>query len=193
MITDCEELLVSGTTTVNGEVVEWKDASGMQGHLEGPKSAHSWVWGHCNLFTDEQGRPSDFAFEGLSAKAFLGPLTSPKLSCFYFHYRNQDYYFNTLKDAFFIKSKNTLNEWMFQVDREDLSFRGRAHAEHKDFAGLTFEDTDGSLLYCAHSQLSDLHIFVYRRGKLEASFQAKGAAAFEVVSRNKNPYVPLLV
>lgn len=193
VVTDCEELLFTGTTQVNGEVIHWKEAPGMQGHLYGPKSSHSWVWGHCNTFLNEQGKPAQFVFEGLSARNQIGPFVTPRLSSFYFFYQNQGYYFNTLRDAIFLKSTNTLNEWTFQADRGDLSFRGTARAEHKDFAGLTYEDTNGSLLYCSNSKLSDMKILIYKRGKLETSFTAQGTAAFEVVSREKNPYVPLLI
>jgi hypothetical protein len=92
-----------------------------------------------------------------------------------------------------IRSKNTLTDWSFQADRGDLSFRGQAKAEHKDFAGLTFEDVDGSLFYSAASMLSNLRVHVYRKGKLESAFYANRTAAFEIISRRKNPYVPLLI
>jgi hypothetical protein len=120
-------------------------------------------------------------------------MITPHLSSFLFRYQGANYCFNQLRDTFHIKSKNTLNEWDFQADRDDLSFRGHANAEHKDFVGLTYEDTNGSLLYCANSKLSNLRILVYRRGKLESTFTAQGTAAFEIVSRDKNPYVPLLL
>lgn len=189
----CEDLLISGTTQVNGETTHWKQAPGMSGHFRGPKSGHSWVWGQCNSFQDEQGRIVPFIFEGITVKTKLGPLPAPKVSSFYFHYQNQDYYFNTLRDAFYLKSNHSLNHWTFQADRKDLSFRGQVQAEHKDFAGLTLEDTNGSYLYCANSELSDMKILVYRGGKLESTFTATSSAGFEIVDRHKNPYVPLLL
>jgi hypothetical protein len=189
-----EDLRFTGTSTVDNDTTEWKDAAGMQAHLSGPKNGHSWVWGHCNLFVDGQGKPVPFLFEGLSAKARLaGSLSTPRLSTFYFHYEGQPYEFNTLWDAVRVKSRSSLTDWHFQADRGDLSFRGEATAELKDFAGLTYEDTNGSLLYCANSKLSNMQIHVYRRGKLESTFYAHGTAAFEVVTREKNPYVPILV
>ncbi len=189
----CEELIFSGVTEINGETIYWKDAPGMLGHFYGPKSGHSWTWGQCNSFTDEAGKPVSFVFEGLSARAQIGPITSPKISSFYFFYQNQNYSFNSLKDIIHLKSKNTLNEWEFQADRGDILFRGYIKSEYKDFAGLTYEDTNGSLLYCANSKLSSMKVLVYKRGKLEASFTADGTAAFEVVTRSKNPYVPIMV
>jgi hypothetical protein len=189
-----EDLRFTGHSEVDGERVEWKDAAGMQAHLSGPKNGHSWVWGHCNLFVDGQGKPVPFLFEGLSAKARLaGSLSTPRLSTFYFHYEGKAYEFNSLWDAMRVKSRSSLTDWRFQADRGDLSFRGTAQAELKDFAGVTYEDTNGSLLYCSNSKLSNLEVHVYRRDKLESTFYSHGTAAFEVVTREKNPYVPILI
>jgi hypothetical protein len=194
VVTVGEDLRFTGTVRVDGgESFEFQAAPGMQGHLSGPRNGHSWVWGHCNTFRTDSGAPADFVFEGISARSRLGPLPSPKLSAFFFSYQGRDYAFNSLWDAVRLRSRNSLLEWTFAAERGELCFRGSARAEHKDFAGLTYEDTDGSLLYCANSKLSDVGVHVYRRGKLEASFQSDGAAAFEVVSRQKNPYVPLLI
>jgi hypothetical protein len=189
----CEDLLVSGTTQINGETIVWKEAPGTQGHFYGSKNGHSWVWGHCNTFLDEKGKQTQFIFDGMSVRTRIGPMIAPRFSSFYFYYQGKSYCFNTLKDNFHLKSKNTLNAWEFRADRNEVSFRGFVKAEHKDFAGLTYEDTNGSLLYCANSKLSEMRILVYRSGKLEATFDAQGTATFEVVSRDRNPYVPMLV
>jgi len=189
-----ENLHANGTVTVDGTVYEFKDSTAMLAHISGPKSGHSWVWGQANSFVDDKGQAVPFVFEGITAKSRLpGSLNSPRMSSFYFFYRGQHYQFSSVWDALHLKSKSTITEWNFQADRGDLSFRGTVKAEHKDFAGLTYEDTDGSLLYCANSKLSTMTVHVYRRGKLEATLVANGTAAFEVVSRRKNPYIKTLI
>lgn len=191
---DSENLVASGTVTIDGVSHEFSDAAGMQGHVSGPKNAHSWIWGQANAFVDEKGEPAHFIFDGVTTKARLtANLASPRISSFYFFYDGKSYQFNSVWDALHLKSESTITEWSFQADRGEISFRGTANADHKDFAGLTYEDTDGSLLYCANSKLSDMKVHVYRRGKLEATFLAKGTATFEVVSRRKNPYVKFLI
>jgi hypothetical protein len=192
-LTPYEDLLFSGKVILNGEVFEFNSARGMLGRSLAPKNWHSWVWGHCNLFKNEKGDPADFIFEGITMRSQLGPWILPQFSAFYFRYQGKDYAFNRLRQTLYIKSKTTLNGWTFQADSDDLSFRGHMSAEHKDFAGLTLEDTNGSLLYSAYSTLSQLKILAYRRGKLETTFDASGNAAFELVSRQKNPYVPLII
>jgi hypothetical protein len=189
-----ENLLANGSVIVDGVPFEFSDAAGMQGHISGPKNGHSWVWGHANSFVNEKGEPVSFIFDGITAKARLpGSLSTPRMSSFYFFYQGNHYHFNSVWDALHLKSKSSITEWNFQADRGELSFRGSAKAEHKDFAGITYEDTDGSLLYCSNSKLSEMKIYVYRRGKLEATFLANGTAAFEIVSRRKNPYVKMLI
>ncbi|HAR43193.1 MAG TPA: hypothetical protein DCS07_11295 [Bdellovibrionales bacterium] len=193
-VTICPDLLFSGTTKLNGQISHWKKAPGIQRHLSGPGFARSWVWGHCNIFTSEAGDESPFIFEGLSARTRLFKSAATlKFSTFYFFYRGQPYFFNSLWDSIRAKSRTSLTEWNFQVDQGELSFHGQLKAAHKDFAGLTFEDTSGSLLYTAQSRLSDLRIQVYRAGKLESSFVSLGNASFEAGSPEKNPYVPLMV
>jgi hypothetical protein len=190
-----EDLRFNGVTDVNGEQIQWKQALGMQGHSSGTYNGHSWVWGHCNTFIDEQGRAVEFVFDGLSGKGRLGGsmIPTPKLSTFYFLYQGKEYLFNSLWDSIRARSENTKNEWKFQAERGDLLFKGHIRGEHRDFAGITYEDTDGSLLYCANSKLSDMTILIYRKGKLESTLEARGTAALEVVGRAKNPYVPILI
>ncbi|MBI2712137.1 MAG: hypothetical protein HYX41_04640 [Bdellovibrio sp.] len=190
--TPFEDVAVSGRTTLNGETFHWKDAPGMLGHRSGVRNPYSWTWGHCNTFKDEQGNYSDFIFEGLSARFKLGPFVTPPASAFFFSYRGTEYVFNSLRRLLQIKSNHSLNEWTFEAGKDDLSFRGYLKAEHKDFAGLSFEDTNGSLLYSSNSLLSNMRILVYRSGKLEATLQSQGSAAFEIASRERNPYVPLI-
>ena len=189
-----EDLRFAGTLEVDGQVYKWSNAPGMRAHRSGPYMDHSWLWGHCNAFADENGRPASLVFEGFSGRSRMnGFLPSPRFSTFYFIYQGTEYCFNTLMDSLHSRSESGHSDWKFQAERGDLSFRGHIKGEYRDFAGLTFEDTDGGLFYGANSNLSDMTITVYRRGKLESTFKAEGTAALEIVTRQKNPYVPLVL
>ena len=192
--TEASDLRFNGTCTSDGQTYTWQKAFGMQGHLCGPKSGHSWAWTHCNDFTNQQGRYEPIILEAMTARArLLGGLPSPAVSSFYLRYKDQEYHLNRFWNAVHSRSQHSLTDWRFQAEEGDLLFRGHARAELRDFAGLTYEDTDGSLLFCANSLLSDVTLSIYRRGKLEGTFLSRGSAAFEVVSRHASPYVPLLV
>lgn len=187
------DLVSRGFVEVDGTRWEWNEGPAVLNHSNGPRSGRSWVWGHCNTFVSEQGSPVPFVFEGMTASEKIGPIPGPRISSFHFRYQGENHAFHSLRDPLRIRSENTLTEWRFRAERGDLAFQGELRAEHKDFAGLTLEDTDGSLLYCATSRLADLKIHVYRRGKLELTLLAPGTASFEVASREKNPYVSALL
>lgn len=194
VITTHTDLTFTGTCEIDGQVLQWERCPGMQGHQNGPENGHSWIWGHCNSFTEEHGIPATLIFEGLSVRArWLGWIPSPKITSLYFRYRGKSYFFNSIKDFLRLRSNNTRNEWNFRADEGDLSFRGVLKAQHKDFAGVTLEDTNGSLIYCSKTKVAELIIYVYRRGKLEATFTSSGGAAFEIASRDKNPYIPQIL
>lgn len=214
-----ESLKVSGSVEIDGEHWDWKEASGMFAHHGGKNLGHSWAWGHCNQFIDESGKPVDVIFEGLNAHAKIaGPLASPALSSFLIQYQNKRYQVNSLWNALRARSENDFREWKFQWDTkdtsqkknpDDLSFRGHFKAEHRDFAGMTYEDTDGSYLYCHYSQMATLTLWIYRNGKLETTLRSgalknpdalesaskifTATATFEISGKSRSPYVPLLV
>ncbi len=192
--TGCADLRFTGTSSVDGTSYEWSMVSGSLGHLSGSQEGHSWIWAQSNHFVNERNEPEYFIFEGLSARArFAGMLPSPRISTFFFFYRGKEYRLNSFWDAIRSRSSSSFNEWKFHADHGDLSFRGQVHAEHRDFAGLTLEDTDGSLVYLSNSQLANVTIWIYRRGKLETTVKSIGSAAFEIASRLKNPYVPVIL
>lgn len=189
-----EDLRATGFVEVDGKKFLFEKSSAMQGRISGPRTGYSWAWGHCNFFVNERQEPTPIVFEGLSARARLtGPLISPQLSSFFFFYEGQAYHFNTLWSSIRIRSKSNLTAWNFQADRGELSFRGHIQAEYRDFAGLIYEDTDGSLLYCHGSNLCHMTLLIYRNGKLESTLTSPGTTSFETVTRTKNPYVPMLI
>lgn len=189
-----ENLLLEGTVEVDGETIDLKNCTGMIAHSYGKQAPGFWAWSHCNSFNDEKGQPVDFLFEGFTARQKnMGIIPLPRLSSFYFRYQGEEFRFNTLWQSLHARSAPTATAWEFQVERGPVSFRGKLSAEHRDFAGITYEDTDGTLLYATHSCLSDLTVWVYREGKLEATLKCQNGASFELGSRSKNPYVPMLL
>lgn len=194
IFTVSEDLFFSGTTEINGQRTVWNMSKGMQSHSYGTKNPFSWVWAHCNKFIDADHNQVPFVFEGSNFKLPLaGPVKGPRLSSFFFLYKDRKFEFNSIWNIFRIRSNHTLTEWNFRADKGEYSFRGGIKANLKDFAGITYEDTNGTLMYCANSKLSNMTISIYRREKLENHFIAKGTAAFELVSREKNPYVAMLI
>lgn len=188
------DLRFSGTCTLDHETINFEAAPGVWGSFQSSSYAHSWVWGQCSSFVNDRGEPVPCIFEGHSIRTrMLGTIPSPKISTFLIVYQGKIYSLNTFWDSLRARSQHSFTEWTFQADHDELSFRGRIQAEHRDFAGVTYEDTDGSFLYGANAQLCNMTLSVYRRGKLEVTLRALGTASLEVCSRAQNPYVPLLI
>ncbi len=193
-ITPHEDLRFNGWAEIDGIRWEWRDAPGMQGHLAGPKNGYAWAWAHCNMFTDEDGRPAPVLFDGLSARARIrGNLATPHLSTMFFRIGAAEYRLNTVHDALRTRSAYTPAEWRFRARAGDTEVEGRVAASLQDFAGVTYEDTDGSELYCHNSKVSDMTLDVRRGGSSVERYHARGTVAYEFVTRAPHPNVPLLL
>lgn len=184
------DLEIEGTSSLDGEEVKWQAAGGSLSHRCGFQEWNSWIRCHSNSFTTEKGETNDTVFEGFSGRVSLPiGIPGPRIHSACLVYQGKNYEFNSIWESLRMRSQSTPNRWSFEVEREDLRFRGEATAENRDFAGITYEDTDGSLLYGSHSKLANLTLWVYRRGKLEQTLISNGSASLEIVDRTRNPYV----
>lgn len=189
-----EDLRFDGWSELNGERVEWKDAPGMQGHLAGPKNGHSWAWGHCNTFVDQDGSPVDCIWDGLCGRARIGRTRhTPPLTSMLIAYDGQVFRFNRTLQVFRLPSQYDMDGWRFEADAGELTFAGHVRAQAAQFAGVTYEDTDGSHLYCYNSKISDMTLEVRREGRVERVLSARSTVAYEVVTREQRTDIPLLL
>ena len=189
-----EDLRYTGWVDVNGERMTFSAAPGMQGHLAGKRLAHGWCWGHCNAFTGSDARPAGVIWDGLTGRARRGKKgKSRALSAMYFHYNGSDYLVNSVWQALKTVSRNGLNDWRFEARAGNICFVGQVYAEDDEFAGVTYEDTDGSLMYCYNSKVSSMTLAVHRNGEHIDTLTARGTVAFEVVTRTPREDVPLLI
>lgn len=189
-----EDLRFDGWSEINGERVEWKDAPGMQGHLAGPKNGYSWAWGHCNTFVDQDGSPADCIWDGLCVRARIGKTRhTPPLTSMLIAYGGQVFRFNRTLQVFRLPSQYDIDGWKFKADAGEVAFAGHVRAQAAQFAGVTYEDTDGSHLYCYNSKIADITLEVRRNGRVERVLTALGTVAYEVVTREQRADIPLLL
>lgn len=189
-ITEFPRLRCDGKVQIDGQTLHFQDAIAYKSHSSGTRNPDQWVEAHCNSLFNEHGQKTDALFEGVSSQSrFPFGISTPWISAFFIHYQGKNYFFNDLWQSLRSRSDRSLNEWSFQIDRGELSFRGQVTASHKDFIGMIFEDTNETLHHASFSQLADLSLLVYRRGKLESTLLSNGTATFEVVARERNPYL----
>ena len=193
-VTVQSDLHFNGWVKVNGESFQWQNAPGMQGHLFGQKNGYAWAWAHGNCFVDSQGAPVDFVFEGLTAQARLANrYPSPYISSFFIVYQGRPFYFNRIRDSIFCHSRFDYRGWEIKLKARDLEFHLHIQSQPHEFAGLTYEDTDGSLIYCSNSKLSSMKVQIFRQQKLEVEYTAPRTVAYEVASRTKPTNIEFLL
>lgn len=188
-----EHQFYSGWCEINGDRFDWKVSPGMQGHLSGPRNGHSWVWGHCNTFTDETGSPAPLLWDGLIARASIGKIVLPPLPSMYFRLENQHWVFNTLRDTVRVNSSHGYNGWQFTAEKRGFRFAGNIMARLEDFAGVTYEDTDGSNLYCHNTKVCDFSLSITTPGESPRWYFAHGSTAYEVVTREAHPGITFII
>lgn len=180
----------NGSFSVNGKRYDCASAPGCQGHIWGRRYAHEWAWAHCNAF--DSSTPA--VLEALSARVKMGGMiTSPRMSALFFEYKGTRYEFNKLQDTVAIRSQYSLTSWNFSVDKGNLRLLGEITCDVKDLVAVTYEDTQGSYLYCNNSELASMSLSVYYKGKLDSTLRSRLTTGFETVSRSRSPYVEVLL
>jgi len=184
----------NGWFKINDKRYEVKEAPGCQGHIWGTKYAKDWAWAHCNSFEGVDAKKSPVVFEALTARVKLANLiTSPQMSALFLEYKGKRYELNRLMESFSIRSKYDLTSWRLEADQGPLRVIAEISCDVKDLAGITYEDTEGLFLHCKNSELASMTLSIYLNGKLETTLRSRQTTGFETVSRERSPYVEVLL
>jgi hypothetical protein len=147
----------SGSISLDDEVFEFDRDKGSQTHRWGRRHALTWAWSHCSSFEG-----SDAIFEGLAAKAPLGPIR-PTTTFVFLRYEDEDVAFNDLRWALRAKSRYDMPTWAFTARTDRWKIAGAARASEENLVQVRYDDPDGSQRYCANTEIGDLAIEIYRR------------------------------
>jgi hypothetical protein len=181
----------SGAVKVGGELLELDGDVGCQSHRWGAAHSQSWAWAHCSDFEED----GDFVFEGVAARASLGPVPVPTTTFLYLRYDGTDIELNDLKWALRAKSTYEMPMWSFSAHNDSWKIAGAARVSPDRLLQLRYEDPDGSERYCANSEIADLAIEVYKRSGTGwtgvGSLTAMGSAHLEFGRREPWPQLPV--
>jgi len=149
----------TGTVEVGGEVFDFEAEPGCQSHRWGRRHSQTWSWGHCATFQED---PSAI-FEGVAARANIGPVPGPTTTFLYLHQGGEDLVFNELRWALRARSRYEMPTWAFTAKNDRWKIAGAARARLADLVQVEYADPDGSPRFCANSEIADLAIEVYER------------------------------
>jgi hypothetical protein len=181
----------TGTVEVGDRVYEFSGDPGCQSHRWGRRHSQTWSWGHCTGFEED---PSAL-FEGVAARANLGPLPGPTMTFIYLQYEGRELAFNDLKWAIRAKSRYEMPTWAFTARNEDWKIAGAARAKLDRLLQVEYADPDGSPRFCANSEIADLAIEIYGRESTgwrhRGSLTALGTAHVEFGRVQPFPELPV--
>jgi hypothetical protein len=181
----------TGAVKVDGEVLELEGDVGCQSHRWGAAHSQSWTWAHCSHF--EQGDGA--VFEGVAARASLGPVPVPTTTFLYLSYDGADIELNDVRSAFRAKSTYEMPMWSFSAQNDDWKVVGAARVAPDRLLQVRYDDPDGSQRFCANSEIADLAIEIYKRsGKgwtSAGSLTALHTAHLEFGRREPWPQLPV--
>ena len=148
----------TGTVTIDDEVLHFEREVGCQSHRWGRKHSTSWAWAHCSDFDGHDGT----VFEGVGARASIGPLPAPTTTFLYLHHEGEDIAFNDLRTALHSKSRYALPTWAFAAHDDRWRVVGAARFRIDAAVQVEYADPDATPRFCANSEIADLAIELYR-------------------------------
>jgi hypothetical protein len=181
----------TGTVKLDSDVLEFDRDLGCQSHRWGRKHSQSWAWAHCSDFQEEP----DAIFEGVAARASVGPVPTPTTSLLYLSYRGEDLIFNDIRSMLTARSHYEMPSWAFTARNERWKIVGAGRAQIDRMFQVGYADPDGSARFCANSEIASMALEVYARTdsgwRHDQSLTAIGSAHLEFGRRD--PFLELPV
>ncbi len=186
-VTTYENLIFNGEIRCDNQCFQVENGKGMQGHLCGIRQGHSWAWAHGNIFYSEKtGESVSCIVDILTARAKIGNfLVSPPISSIFINYNNQVFSTKHIKDILHIQSHYEPCKWNVEYNNAKYKFILNITAENPTIAGVKYEDTDGSNLFCYNSKMATIKInIIDTKTNKEDILISPNLSAFEWVQRN---------
>jgi len=184
---------LTGFVRWQGKLHRLTAVPGHQAHLWGSEHAERWAWAHCNLFST--GTPA--LCEALAARVRLGSGVSPDLTLAWLRVDGRTYRFDRPDRWLRQRSQYDLTGWELVAQQAGYRLEARITNRLANVVAVTYRDPDGSTRVCHNSKLADLALELSQRhggGWVSRHrLDGPGCCAFEVVQRDADPRVPLLL
>ncbi|MBI2338981.1 MAG: hypothetical protein HYU99_01240 [Deltaproteobacteria bacterium] len=184
---------VTGTLTIDKEVLRLFHHPAHQAHLWGTAYARRWVWGNCNQFEEDPTA----VFEGLVAQIKLGPIPSPPLALFYFIVEGREYRANSIIRWIKNDSCHDLAVWQFEAISGETKFEGVVRRDVGSLTGVEYLGPNGERRFCHNTMMGDMELKISRKENKEWVFKktltARKTVAFETVEPKPDPRVKFVL
>ncbi|MBN2056515.1 hypothetical protein JW905_16440 [bacterium] len=179
---------ISGIIEAPGGTVGLDHVTGMLGHIWGRRQPCSWAWLHCNHFDNQP----DIAVEALSVVMPAGRGKTPAITSLIIKDHDRRRVVRGVLAGLALSSSWNRERWTAAAwnDRHDIRLTVKRR-EDMPYALVTYQDTDGSSLWCRNSKLADLEVSIHdKEHDRRSSWRASARAAFETVDRMRPERTP---
>ncbi|MGI8632147.1 MAG: hypothetical protein ACR2NA_06300 [Solirubrobacterales bacterium] len=159
------------------DVSGWR---GMVGHNWGAEHAERWIWMHGTAFAD---RPQDTWFDMSAGRIALGPVTSPWVANGVLCLDGRRHRLGGVGRTRSTEISEGPGGARFAFAGRGVSVRGTATASRKDTVAWRYADPDGSEHHVLNCSISNLELYVERRGEPATTLVVARGAAFELGMR----------
>jgi hypothetical protein len=176
----------SGAFTFAGERIDLDDWPGMIGHNWGAEHAERWIWIEANEF-----READGFFDAGLGRIRVGPMTTPWIGNAVLELDGERHRLGGLDRLYSTTVDERPTECGFELSGKGIKVRGRIAAEPRHFVGWVYADPVGPEHNTVNCSISDLSLFVERKGHSARRLECAGAAAYELGMRETDHGIPI--
>jgi hypothetical protein len=189
-LTPSPDARFDGWFEVAGERWQVDGWRGCQGHNWGTSHAHAYAWVHCNALAESPDGPAIEGawLEALTGRVRLGPVLLPFMTVAGIRLDGRLHHFAGPRAL--LRSEIGLDTRSLRLSVRHGGDRLQAELRSTHFAGLRYQDPDGSELACLNSKLAEGRIRFTHRGRERVFYTQQ--AALEIGTREPGHGVELL-
>jgi hypothetical protein len=181
--------LFDGWLEVDGTRVAVDGWRGSQNHNWGSRHTDRYAWGQVAGFDGAE----DAFLECAAARVKLGPLWTPWLTLLVLRLEGREHALNGLPGSLRASSRIEGLRWSFDTRGPGLRIRGRIEAPAGWFVGLRYGNPPGGEKICLNSKLARCELELEEAGRAPRSLRSASRAAFEILTDEAPPEVPIAI
>jgi hypothetical protein len=181
--------LFDGSLEIDGARVAIDGWRGSQNHNWGSRHTDRYAWGQVAGF---EGAPDSF-LECSTARVRIGPLWTPWLTLVVLRVDGRELALNGLLHALRARARLDGFTWSFDTKGSGARIRGRIEAPASAFVALRYGNPPGGEKICLNSKLARCELTLDEVGRPPRSLRSEGRAAFEILTDQPTPGVPIVV